>query len=340
SATTEGQEVYGDLSDVPSQRLKEVKGVIKSIRDLWRSGRVGSVSHLREWIDTLQRLSGLSRQGLPAAFRLEESLNRWLPAPVTTLEVCDLVSEQSQTVAMTASDTTLPLKPGLVKASNSFEDVLSTDVGSSDHEAPVSKSDKKERLRSGSKSTATGQTAQAQPPKPSKKAARKQRTSPKEISVLRTALRAKGNEVMHEVAAQQSNNKAKGRKATANRSAGRAPPGLEHSQAEAAPGPGGGQAGPSPSQWLQAGQALQAAKTVPMLNTTDVMAVGEQILALGTTLQRMQAVIEGQNMALGHVAPPVPLPTREPFAKTEKHDVSESRKDCEEDLRAVAWLRL
>jgi len=61
SATTEGQEVYGDLSDVPSQRLKEVKGVIKSIRD-WRSGRVGSVSHLREWIDTLQRLSGLSRQ--------------------------------------------------------------------------------------------------------------------------------------------------------------------------------------------------------------------------------------------------------------------------------------
>jgi len=62
SATTEGQEVYGDLSDVPSQRLKEVKGVIKSIRDLWRSGRVGSVSHLREWIDTLQRLSGLSRQ--------------------------------------------------------------------------------------------------------------------------------------------------------------------------------------------------------------------------------------------------------------------------------------
>ena len=53
-----------------------------------------------------------------------------------------------------------------MKASNSFEDVLSTDVGSSDHEAnafgaavwpagsthwqaPVSKSDKKERLRSG-----------------------------------------------------------------------------------------------------------------------------------------------------------------------------------------------
>mmetsp|Transcript_23604 Transcript_23604/g.55654 ORF Transcript_23604/g.55654 Transcript_23604/m.55654 type:complete len:240 (+) Transcript_23604:61-780(+) len=239
---------------------------------------------------------------------------------------------------MTASDTTLPLKPGLVQASNSFEDVLSTDVGSSDHEAPVSKPDKKERPRSGSKSTANGQTAPAQPPKPSKKAARKQRTLPKEISVLRTALRAKGNEVMHEVAAQQSNNKAKGKKAQANRSNGRAPPGLEHSQASP---PG---VGPSPSQWLQAGQALQAAKTVPMLNTTDVMAVGEQILALGTTLQRMQAAIEGQNMALGHVAPPIPLPTREPFVKTEKHDVSESRRDCEddvrEDLRAVAWLRL
>ncbi|CAE7217927.1 glpF6 [Symbiodinium natans] len=58
----QGKEVYGDLSDVPAQRLKEVKGIIKSIRDLWRSGRVGSVSHLREWIDTLQRLSGLSRQ--------------------------------------------------------------------------------------------------------------------------------------------------------------------------------------------------------------------------------------------------------------------------------------
>ena len=77
------KELYGDLSDVPTQRLKEapfnglnkralwaepkVKGVIKSIRDLWRSGRcgltsqtrlcasdsacpgVGSVSHLREW---------------------------------------------------------------------------------------------------------------------------------------------------------------------------------------------------------------------------------------------------------------------------------------------------
>ncbi|CAE7317867.1 fam58a [Symbiodinium pilosum] len=57
-----GREIYGDLSDVPTQRLKEVKSVIKSIRDLWRSGRVGSVSHLREWIDTLQRLSGLSRQ--------------------------------------------------------------------------------------------------------------------------------------------------------------------------------------------------------------------------------------------------------------------------------------
>eukprot|EP00435_Cladocopium_sp_Y103_P068050 s765_g31.t1 len=55
-------EVYGDLSDVPPQRLKEVKTVIKSTRDLWRKGSVGGVSHLREWIDTLQRLSGLSRQ--------------------------------------------------------------------------------------------------------------------------------------------------------------------------------------------------------------------------------------------------------------------------------------
>lgn len=55
-------EAYGDLSDVPPQRLKEVKAVIKSTRDLWRKGSVGGVSHLREWIDTLQRLSGLSRQ--------------------------------------------------------------------------------------------------------------------------------------------------------------------------------------------------------------------------------------------------------------------------------------
>ncbi|CAK9085270.1 unnamed protein product [Durusdinium trenchii] len=55
-------EKFGDLSDVPPQRLKEVKAVIKSTRDLWQKGRVGGVSHLREWIDTLQRLSGLSRQ--------------------------------------------------------------------------------------------------------------------------------------------------------------------------------------------------------------------------------------------------------------------------------------
>lgn len=55
-------EIYGDLSDVPPQRLREVKAVIKSTRDLWRKGSVGGVSHLREWIDTLQRLSGLSRQ--------------------------------------------------------------------------------------------------------------------------------------------------------------------------------------------------------------------------------------------------------------------------------------
>ena len=29
---------FGDLSDVPEQRLKEVQAVIKSIRDLWRKG--------------------------------------------------------------------------------------------------------------------------------------------------------------------------------------------------------------------------------------------------------------------------------------------------------------
>ena len=95
--------------------------------------------------------------------------------------------------------------------------------------------------------------------------------------------------------------------------------------AEASP-PG---VGPSPSQWLQAGQALQAAKAgsaeqcivqtrcllfrpcrcstlqmpasraaksvrlQPTSAVCQVMAVGEQILALGTTLQRMQAAIEG-----------------------------------------------
>lgn len=88
----------GDLSDVPEQRLKEVQAVIKSIRDLWRkrSGALAGVSSgcnevlvvsaifgngdwallLGAWsdlrIDTLQRLSGLSRQ----ASSFSESLSK------------------------------------------------------------------------------------------------------------------------------------------------------------------------------------------------------------------------------------------------------------------------
>jgi len=76
-AETKGEK-YGDLSDVPAQRVKEVKLVIQKIRDLWRRGSVGGVSQLREWIDTLQRLSGLSRQ---VCLQLCVAMSRCLAAP-------------------------------------------------------------------------------------------------------------------------------------------------------------------------------------------------------------------------------------------------------------------
>jgi len=57
-----GLKDLGDLSDVPMNWQKEVIGILQDIQALWNTGNAGGVSELRAWIDSMQRLSGFSRQ--------------------------------------------------------------------------------------------------------------------------------------------------------------------------------------------------------------------------------------------------------------------------------------
>jgi len=52
----------GDMSDVPQNVKKEVVGIIREMKQLWKDNNAGGVSELRLWIDSMQRLSGFSRE--------------------------------------------------------------------------------------------------------------------------------------------------------------------------------------------------------------------------------------------------------------------------------------
>ncbi|CAL1164509.1 unnamed protein product [Cladocopium goreaui] len=171
-------EAYGDLSDVPPQRLKEVKAVIKSTRDLWRKGSgVPGDPWFRLGIVGVWAASVIFENGSIPFRDSQVFLGRRL-ADLADLAVipCDPQMENDGLVVKHHED-------------------ASTDI-SSDEVVATSP----DILKPRNKGNKLVPTVEVSPATKAPRQSRRRKKEQKEVSSLRSELRAKGNEVMSEVA--------------------------------------------------------------------------------------------------------------------------------------------